>query len=358
MHSMDERRTRPIRVLIVDDSAVVRRVLTEELAKYPGIQVVGTASDPYVARERIAELRPDVLTLDVELPRMDGLTFLERLMRHFPMPVVVVSSLTPRNSAVAMRALSLGAVDVVRKPTDPAMIPAIGARLARAIHGAALADIGRIRPDSTPDGRPDPAAPLHLASNKVIAIGASTGGPHAIETILRALPPDVPGTVIVQHMPEFFTASFAERLDQVCPMHVREARDGDGVAPGVALIAPGNRHMILQQDGAGYRVRIKDGPPVHHQRPSVDVLFSSVARGAGPNAIGILLTGMGADGARGLLAMRESGAVTIAQDEETSVVYGMPREAVRLGAAMQVLPLPLIAPAVLRHLAEPARPDR
>jgi len=350
---MAESQPRPIRVLIVDDSALVRRVLTDELSKHPDIQVVGTASDPYVARERIAQLRPDVLTLDVELPRMDGLTFLERLMRHFPMPVVVVSSLTPRNSAAAIRALALGAVDVICKPSAIAVTPTLGAQLAHAIRAAAAADLGHIHSEPQLGGRSLPPTPIHLpTTNKVIAIGASTGGPKAIETILRSLPADAPGTVIVQHMPECFTASFAERLDQLCAMNVREARDGDVVAPGVALVAPGNLHMVLQKDGAGYRVRIKGGPPVHHQRPSVDVLFASVARSVGKSAIGILLTGMGADGARGLLAMRESGAATIAQDEASSAVYGMPLEAVRLGAAERVIPLPKIAPTVLRLLTE------
>ncbi len=356
---MAERPPRPIRVLIVDDSALVRRVLTEELSKHPDIEVVGTAPDPYVARERIAQLRPDVLTLDVDLPRMDGLSFLERLMRHFPMPVVVVSSLTPRDSDAAMRALSLGAVDVICKPSTIGANRSLGEELAHAIRGAAAANVGHFRSDQKSESPYAPPSLLQLPNTKkVIAIGASTGGPRAIEAILRALPADSPGTVIVQHMPEFFTASFAQRLDQICPMNVREARDGDPVVPGVALVAPGNRHMVLQSAETGYVVRVKDGPAVHHQRPSVDVLFSSVARVAGENAIGVLLTGMGADGARGLLAMRESGAATIAQDESTSVVFGMPREAIRLGAAEQVLPLPLIASAIRRRLTESARAVR
>lgn len=339
-----------IRVLIVDDSALVRRVLTEELSRYDDIEVVGTAVDPYVAREKILRLRPDVITLDVEMPRMDGLSFLEKLMRHYPIPVVIVSSLTPKNSEAAMRALALGAVEVISKPGSMFSTPDVGRELVHAIRAAAAARVRNAMQE--PEIANGTAAPIQLATtHKVLAIGASTGGPRAIETVLRGLPADAPGTVVVQHMPEKFTASFAERLDQVCAMEVREARDGDGVVPGVALIAPGNRHMVLQKDGARYVVRIKDGPPVHHQRPSVDVLFVSVARAAGRNAIGMLLTGMGSDGARGLLAMRESGATTLAQDESTAVVFGMPKEAIRLGAADHVLPLPQMAPMVLRLLS-------
>lgn len=341
-----------IRVLIVDDSALVRRVLTEELSRYEDIEVVGSAIDPYVAREKILRLRPDVITLDVEMPRMDGLSFLEKLMRHYPIPVVVVSSLTPKNSEAAMRALALGAVEVISKPGSMYSTPDVGRELVHAIRAAAAARVrnGIEAEESEPDA--SSPAPLQLTTtHKVLAIGASTGGPRAIETVLRSLPADAPGTVIVQHMPELFTASFAERLNQVCAMEVREARDGDSVVPGVALIAPGNRHMVLQRDGARYVVRIKDGPPVHHQRPSVDVLFVSVARAAGRNAIGMLLTGMGSDGARGLLAMRESGATTLAQDESSAVVFGMPKEAIRLGAADHVLPLSQMAPTVLRILS-------
>jgi two-component system chemotaxis response regulator CheB len=337
-----------IRVLIVDDSALVRKILGEELARHADIEVVGTAPDPYVAREKIARLRPDVLTLDVEMPRMDGLSFLAKLMRHFPLPVVVVSSLTPRNSETAIRALALGAVDVIGKPGSSLAAAGVVDELARAVRTAAAARVPR-RPEpaaaAAAAARPGAAAPPPalavdlVTTHKVLAIGASTGGTQAIESVLRALPANAPGTVIVQHMPEHFTAAFAKRLDGLCPMNVREAQDGDAVVPGVALIAPGGRHMVLQRSGARYVARIKDGPPVHHQRPAADVLFQSVARHAGRNAVGVILTGMGADGAKGLLAMREAGAHTIAQDEASCVVFGMPKEAIKLGAACQVAPL-------------------
>lgn len=350
-----------IRVLVVDDSALVRRVLCEELGRQPDMEVVGTATDPYVARDRIVRLRPDVVTLDVEMPRMDGLSFLAKLMKHYPIPVVVVSSLTPRDSDNAVRALALGAVDVVAKPGSSLSTPDVAGELARAIRRAATVRVGALRsrpaaPPTRPTS-PDAAHPAVAAgaslirtTHRVLAIGASTGGTQAIERLLRAMPADAPGTVIVQHMPEHFTAAFARRLDQLCAMEVREARDQDAVVPGVALIAPGNRHMLLQASGARYLVRVKDGPPVQHHRPAVDVLFQSVARAAGQNAVGVILTGMGSDGARGLLAMREAGAHTLAQDEESCVVFGMPKEAVRLGGAEQVVPLDSMAGMALEAL--------
>ena len=353
-------RPAPIRVLVVDDSAFVRRVLTDELGRHPDLEVVGTAVDPYAAREKIVRLRPDVVTLDVEMPRMDGLSFLAKLMRHLPTPVVVVSSLAARDSEVAVRALALGAVDVVAKPGSARSVQGVVDDLVRAVRTAAAARVGPVTA-STPAGSivtpggdvPPPGAgePAH----RVLAVGASTGGTQAIERLLRALPADAPGTVIVQHMPATFTGAFARRLDGLAAMAVREAADGDAVAPGVALIAPGGQHLVVQRAGAGFVARVKDGPPVHHQRPAVDVLFQSVARHAGRHAVGVLLTGMGADGARGLLAMRQAGAHTIAQDEATCVVYGMPAEAVRLGAAAEVLPLGDVAPAALRALAH--RPE-
>jgi two-component system chemotaxis response regulator CheB len=339
-----------IRVLVVDDSAFVRRVLSDELGRHPDITVVGTAIDPYAAREQIVRLRPDVVTLDVEMPRMDGLSFLSKLMRHLPTPVVVVSSLAQAGSEVAVRALALGAVEVVAKPGSALSVQGVVADLARAVRTAAAA---RVRPAAggTAPAHAAPPSPLFGTTHKVLAIGASTGGTQAIERVLRALPPDAPGTVIVQHMPRDFTAAFARRLDGLCAVTVREAADGDAVVPGAALVAPGGFHLVVQRSGARYVARVKDGPPVHHQRPAVDVLFGSVARHAGPNAVGVLLTGMGADGARGLLAMREAGAHTIAQDEATSVVYGMPAEAARLGAAAEILPLGDVAEAALRALA-------
>ncbi len=338
-----------IRVLVVDDSAVVRKVLSEELDKQDGIEVVGTALDPYVARDKIVSLRPDVLTLDVEMPRMDGLSFLATLMKHHPLPVVIVSSLTPRNSDLALRALALGAVEVVPKPGSTFSLPDVSGHLARAVRAAASArvSLSAPRPVAGPTA-PSLTAPSMLSTtHKVIAIGASTGGTTAIETVLRALPADTPGIVIVQHMPEYFTASFANRLNQVCAMEVREARDTDAVVPGVALLAPGNLHMLLNKSGAKYLVRTRTGPPVHHQRPAVDVLFQSVARSAGQNAVGALLTGMGADGAQGLLAMRESGAWTMAQDEQSCIVFGMPKEAIKLGAAQDIVALEDIPAAIL-----------
>ncbi len=337
-----------IKVLIVDDSAVVRKVMSEELSRYPDIEIIGTAVDPYVARDKIVNLRPDVITLDMEMPRMDGLSFLARLMKHYPMPVVVLSSLTPKNSETALKALELGAVEVLCKPGEAYSTQNVSRDLARAIRAAAEArvNIQTQRPQETVI----PAATvgtLTRTTHKVLAIGASTGGTRAVEAVLRALPGTAPGTVIVQHMPENFTASFAARLNEVCRMEVREARDNDHVVPGVALIAPGNYHMVLRRSGAQYMVKIKTGPRVHYQRPAVDVLFQSVAKYAGANAVGVILTGMGADGAKGLLEIREAGAHTIAQDEATCVVFGMPKEAIALGAAAQVLPLPKIPAAVI-----------
>lgn len=339
-----------IRVLVVDDSAIVRKVLTEELSKYEDIEVVGTAIDPYVARDKIVNLRPDVITLDVEMPRMDGISFLAKLMKHYPTPVVVVSSLTPENSETALRALQLGAVDVISKPGSAYSTPDVHKKLVRAIRTAASARVIKTQ-QMAPVASNQPVAHVHLqTTHKVIAIGASTGGTTAIESVLSRLPATTPGIVVVQHMPEHFTATFAERLNRVCAMDVREASDGDFVVPGLALIAPGNHHMVLQQSGARYMVKIKDGPAVHHQRPAVDVLFQSVARNAGSNAIGVILTGMGADGASGLLAMHESGAYTIAQDEHTSVVFGMPKEAIKCGGVDDIVPLESVAGTIMNSL--------
>jgi two-component system chemotaxis response regulator CheB len=281
---------------------------------------------------------------------MDGLSFLAKLMKHFPLPVVMVSSLTPQGSEAAIRALALGAVEVISKPGTVYSVPDVGRQLVRAIRAAAAARVSR-QSAETPAPTTVPLLSQIQTTHKVLAIGASTGGTTAIAQVLTALPANAPGTVIVQHMPELFTASFAERLDRICRMEVREARDGDLVVPGVALLAPGSHHMVLQRSGATHLVRIKDGPPVHHQRPAVDVLFQSVARYAGRNAVGVLLTGMGADGAKGLLAMRQAGAHTIAQDEASCVVFGMPKEAIALGAAAEVVALPRIAEAVLHALA-------
>mgnify|MGYP006271042657 CR=1 FL=1 len=350
---MSGRRTR---VLIVDDSAVVRKILAQELSRYRDIEIVGTAVDPYVARDKIISLKPDVITLDLEMPRMDGLSFLARLMKHYPLPVVVLSSLTPQNSETALKALELGAVEVLCKPGAAYTAGDVSRNLANAIRAAAAARMpapGR-PPGTQPSVRPVSRNRVHLkvTTHKVIAIGASTGGTKAIEAILRAMPLTAPGIIIVQHMPEHFTTAFARRLHELCDIEVREAMDGDRVLPGLALVAPGNQHMLLNRTGGNYTVQIRDGVPVYYQRPSVDVLFHSVARHAGKNAVGVILTGMGADGARGLLAMRQAGARTLAQDEESCIVFGMPKEAIRLGAVEEVATLPDMARRIIDVLEE------
>ena len=342
-----------IKVLVVDDSALVRKLLTEELSRYGDIEVVGGAVDPYVARDKIVRLKPDVITLDLEMPRMDGLSFLSKLMKFYPLPVVVVSSLTPRNSQNAIRALELGAVEVICKPGSSLSVPDLSQSLVKAIRAASRAKVVKVTQEEVPEeeknnqGYQIPIKTTH----KVIAVGASTGGTIAIEKLLANMPLNIPGILVVQHMPEYFTASFANRLNTICKIEVREAKDGDTAAPGLALIAPGGRHMLLERSGTFYQVRVKGGPMVHHQRPSVDVLFHSVAKQAGGNAIGVLLTGMGADGADGLLAMKQSNAHTIAQDEASSVVYGMPGEAVKLGAVCDILPLTEISGHIVKRLS-------
>jgi two-component system chemotaxis response regulator CheB len=334
---------------VVDDSALMRQALSQMLARDPALEVVGTAADGYAARDKIRELDPDVLTLDVEMPRMDGLSFLEKLMRVHPMPVVMVSSRTEAGCATTLRALELGAVDFVTKPTCDLRqhLPAVAAEVIEKVKTAAAA---RVRPRPEPAGPPPTAGrPLPTAppATHVLAVGASTGGTEALRVFLTALPADAPGIVIVQHMPEHFTRSFAERLDGVSTVRVREAADGDRVLTGHAMIAPGNHHLRLAREGAAYLVRLSDEAPVNRHRPSVDVLFQSCAALAGPNAVGIIMTGMGDDGARGLAAMRAAGAATLAQDEASSVVFGMPRAAIELGAAERVLPLDRLAEAAL-----------
>jgi len=340
-----------IKVLIIDDSAVVRQVLAGELSKSPEIEVVGTAIDPYVARDKIMSLRPDVLTLDIEMPRMDGLTFLGKLMKHHPLPVVVVSSLTPKGSETAIRALEYGAVDVVSKPGSSYSVAEVANQLVGKIRAAARSRFVKTNISSVEGASVSRSSEsMVCTTHKILAIGASTGGTVAIREVLCGLPASIPGTVIVQHMPEHFTAAFANRLNEICPMEVREAQEGDAVVPGVALIAPGNKHMILRRSGARYYVHIKDGPPVHHQRPAVDVLFHSVAKHAGKNAVGVVLTGMGADGAKGLLAMRKAGAHTLAQDEKSCVVFGMPKEAIKLGGAEHVVSLKKMPSSIVSTL--------
>lgn len=328
-----------IKVLIVDDSAIVRKVITKELSLCKGIEVVGTAVDPYVARDKIVKLKPDVITLDLEMPRMDGLSFLSKLMKYYPIPVVVLSSLTPQNSQTALKALELGAVEVLCKPGASYSSNGIAKELEHAIKTASIARVGVNNNKTALCKKVHQSNLLTKTTNKIVAVGASTGGTKAIETVMKGLPSTSPGIVIVQHMPAIFTASFAERLNGIVDINVREACDNDHVVPGTALLAPGNYHMLLYRKGGVYMVRLKKGPFVHYQRPSVDVLFQSVAKVAGQNSVGVILTGMGADGAKGLLDMRNSGAMSLAQDEKTCVVYGMPKEAVRIGAVNKVVSL-------------------
>jgi two-component system chemotaxis response regulator CheB len=334
---------RKIRVLIVDDSAIVRKMLAEALASEPDLEVVGTAPDPFIARDKIQSLRPDVLTLDIEMPRMDGLTFLNKLMRFHPLPVIVISSLGQASSRTAIEALQYGAVEVLAKPGGPYSVGELKHDLPHKVRAAAHARLSRTAAEPLPPSRPLPSVWPAASSATVIAIGASTGGTEALRQVLALMPQSSPGIVVVQHIPPVFSTAFASRLKDLCRIRVKEAADGDRVTPGQALIAPGNFHMTLRKRGAEYQVSIQDGPRVCYQRPSVDVLFESVAEAAGRNAIGAILTGMGADGAQGLLKMKRAGARTLAQDEATCVVFGMPREAIRMGAADHVLPLGRIA---------------
>lgn len=337
-----------IRTLIVDDSAIVRKILSEELSKYPDIDIVGTAPDPFVARDKILKLQPEVITLDIEMPRMDGLTFLRKLMKYYPLPVIIVSSLTPKGSKLALEAMEIGAVDVIAKPGGSYSVGDMSDMLVEKIRVASTANISRRSGREADSERPEPIRALAETTHKVVAIGASTGGTEALKDVLTRMPPNSPGIVIVQHMPANFTTAFAERLNSLCQVTVKEAEDNDSVTPGKALIAPGNYHMLLRRSGARYYVEVKDGPRVHHQRPSVDILFKSTAKYAGSNSIGVILTGMGADGAEGLLEMKRAGAKTIAQDEQTCVVFGMPKEAIKVGAADRVVPLGNVAQEILR----------
>lgn len=348
-----------IRVLTVDDSALMRQVLAMLLAKDPQIEVVGSAPDPYIAREKIKALNPDVLTLDVEMPKMDGLTFLEKLMRGHPMPVVMVSSLTEAGCQTTMRALELGAVDFITKPKIDLRegMEEIAQDLITKVKAASVARIkgqnGGCRVDQKASPSPLPSPPstaMIKTTDTIIAIGSSTGGTEAVREILERLPPHVPPIMITQHMPERFTKTWADRLNRLCRIAVKEAQDGDSVLRGHALIAPGNYHMTLVRSGTRYRVQINQDLPVNRHRPSVDVMFASVARQAGGNAIGIILTGMGGDGAKEMLTMKQTGALTIAQDEASCVVFGMPKEAIKAGAVDKVLPLDAIAGAILAYI--------
>lgn len=342
-----------IKVLCVDDSALIRNILTTIVNQQPDMEMVATALDPLIARDLIKQHNPDVLTLDVEMPRMDGLDFLERLMRLRPMPVIMISSLTRKGSDITLSALELGAVDFVTKPQmglQEGMMQ-YSELIADKIRTAARAQIRRREPQTTPKII---ASPL-VGSEKIIAIGASTGGTEAIRQVLMPMPASCPGIVIAQHMPPGFTRSFAERLDKICQIAVKEAEDGERVLPGHAYIAPGGRHMELFRSGANYHVRLNDLPPVNRHRPSVDMLLSSVARAAGKNAVGAILTGMGYDGAQGLLELYQTGARTLAQSEKSCVIYGMPREAVALNAVSEIVDLEQIAAALLKNIVGQAR---
>jgi two-component system chemotaxis response regulator CheB len=359
MDAGDPMQPKKIKVLVVDDSALVRQILVEVLNAAPDVEVVGTASDPFVARDRIKELNPDVLTLDVEMPRMDGLTFLANLMRLRPMPVVMVSSLTDQGADTTLKALELGAIDFVSKPRiDVAGTLAqfgdeilgkirmaagarVRARVATATHVAPKYSADAVLPASG-------GARMLRTTDRIIAIGASTGGTEAIREVLMGLPADCPAVVIAQHIPEAFSLPFTRRMDSLAAMSVVEPSDGQYIMPGHVYIAPGARHLLVERDGARYRCRLNDGPPVNRHCPSVDVLFRSVAQNVGPNAVGVILTGMGDDGARGLKEMLDAGARTLAQDEASSVVWGMPGAAVRLGGAQDILPLGRVAEHIMR----------
>jgi two-component system chemotaxis response regulator CheB len=334
-----------VKVLIVDDSAIVRKIFTEQLSQAKDIQVVGAAPDPYVARDMIVKLNPDVITLDIEMPRMDGITFLKKIMAHRPLPVIIVSSLTPKGSAMAMEALDCGAVEVLAKPGGSFTVGEMGAQLADKIRAASHARVMKRQPVGGAMATARRA--ITETTNKVVAIGSSTGGTEALKEILTRLPPDTPGIVVAQHMPPNFTKSFADRMNDLCRINVREGAQNDSVLPGTCLIAPGNYHMLLRRSGARYYVEVKTGPMIHHQRPAVDPLFKSVAKYAGANAVGVILTGMGSDGADGIKIMKEAGAKTLAQDEASCIVFGMPKEAIKTGCVDKVVSLRNMPQAIL-----------
>lgn len=353
--------TKKVKVLIVDDSSVVRQTLANLLESHPAIEVIGAAADPYLAAQKIAKDVPDVITLDIEMPRMDGLTFLKKIMIQHPIPVVICSSLTAGRSASAIRALELGAVEIINKPKvgTKKFLEESSIQICDTVLAAAMVRVkpilpGRIaEPKLTADAvltMPRKTRAMVETTDKVVAVGASTGGTEALRIFLEALPPDAPGIVIVQHMPENFTRAFSKRLDSLSRVTVKEAENNDTVLRGRALIAPGNKHTMLKRSGARYYVEVKDGPLVCRHRPSVDVLFRSVARFAGKNAVGVIMTGMGDDGARGMKEMKDAGAtLNIAQDEASSIVFGMPKEAIKAGGVDKTLPLEKIASKVIAH---------
>lgn len=340
-----------IKVLIIDDSAMIRKVFEQELSKDPEIEVVGTAPDPFVGRDKIVYLKPDVITLDIEMPRMDGLTFLGKLMQYYPMPVVVVSSLAKRGGDVALKAMELGAVEVLSKPGSAYSVGDMSEQLIEKVKAASRVTVTKRLPETRVLSKQDSTSSLASISvkttNKIIAIGASTGGTEALREVISRLPSNSPPVVVVQHMPQNFTKAFADRLNDICQVQVKEAVDGEYLAIGKVLIAPGNQHMEIRRSGINYYVTLFDGPMMFHQRPAVEILFNSVAKYAGQNAVGAILTGMGKDGAQGLLNMRNAGAATIAQDEKTCVVFGMPKEAIDLGAAQVIKPLNQITQTLL-----------
>ena len=349
--------SRPINVLIVDDSAVVRAVLSRELKKVPGLNVLPPANDPYEARDRIAKFKPDVLVLDVEMPKMDGITFLKLLMQHHPIPTIIVSSITPRGSSTAMAALEAGAVEVLCKPNGSTSVIEVGQNLVKLIRVAANARLTRRAAPPANATAARPAAvqsavkaptPTTTGSGPIIAIGASTGGVQALTAVLKDFPANAPATLVVQHMPPGFTAGLATRLNELCAVNIKEAEDGDVIVPHRVLIAPGGYHMVVAKQGINYVVRLTQTEPIHHQRPAVDVTFESVAKHFSTRTIATILTGMGADGADGLLQIRKAGGRTMAQDEKSCVVFGMPAQAIKVGAAKEVLPLHNMAGALLR----------
>ncbi|MEX0830038.1 MAG: chemotaxis response regulator protein-glutamate methylesterase [Nitrospirales bacterium] len=344
-----------IRVLIVDDSALIRGVMTKILSEDPEIEVVGAAPDPYVARDKIKTLNPDVLTLDVEMPKMDGLTFLQKLMAGRPMPVVMVSSLTEQGAATTMQALESGAVDFVTKPTVDIQhgLAELSSQIISKVKIAAQSTVKKRTPPADCSERIKALAAqsaMIKTTDSIIAIGSSTGGTEALRELLEVLPPNTPPILMTQHMPEHFTKTFANRLDELCPIHVKEAQEGDSVISGQALLAPGNYHMELRRSGAKYYVTLNQEPPVNRHRPAVDPMFHSVAKYAGGNSVGVILTGMGNDGAAGMLEMKKAGAFNIAQDEKSCVVFGMPKEAIKAGGVDKILPLTDIPSAILAHL--------